>query len=67
VKVIPLLLLVVLLLAILSSPSYPQTEFRVQCDRGLCVIREQDLVRIQQIIEALVARIEELQARSGCS
>ena len=47
--------------------AYAQTEFMVACQNGICQIKESDLVKLQQIINALVDKLEQLQARGGCT
>lgn len=71
-KTLLALLAAVLVTAIFFGPGRSladhdgQVEFTVRCEGGVCQIREADLVRIQQIVNALVQRVEELQAKSGC-
>ncbi len=60
-------LLALVLLVLVVAIAYAQTEFQVVCQNGLCTMRETDLERLQEIINALVNRIQELQGKSGCS
>ena len=61
------MLLALVLFVLLMAVAYAQTEFHVSCANGICQIREADLMRVQAIINALVERLEQLQARGGCS
>jgi len=58
-------LAVVLIVAI--SYVYAQEEFAVVCRDGFCTMKESDLDRLQSIINAMVDRILELQAKTGCT
>ena len=59
----PILVLIVLM----SAVAFAQTEFMVSCQGGVCQMRESDLMKLQAIINALVGRVEELQAKGGCT
>lgn len=61
------MLLALVLFVLVVAVAYAQTEFMVQCDKGICLIKESDLMKLQNVINALVDRVEQLQARSGCS
>lgn len=51
-----------LLLAVfLCAVAYAQTEFVVACKDGICQMRESDLDKLQKIIDAMYARLVELQ------
>ena len=54
-------------LLLVVAAVYGQTEFQVRCENGYCTMREVDLDRLQQIINAMVNRIQELQAKTGCT
>ena len=58
---------ILVVFALCVAVAYAQTEFAVQCENGLCVLRESDLMKLQQIINALVDRIQELQDKGGCT
>ena len=47
--------------------AYGQTQFPVACRDGYCTMREADLERLQAIINAMVERIQDLQAKTGCT
>lgn len=51
----------------LVAAAFAQTEFMVRCQDGYCIMREADLVKLQQVINALVERIHQLQDRGSCS
>ena len=61
------MLIALALFVLVVSAAYAQTEFMVACQGGVCQIKESDLVKLQSIINALIGRVEELQARGGCS
>ena len=61
------MLLALVLFVLVVAVAYAQTEFAVMCQNGYCTMREADLVKLQSIINALVDRLEQLQARGGCS
>ncbi len=61
------MLLALLIVVLIVASAYAQTEFMVSCQDGFCIMRESDLERLQQIINALVNRIEELKDKTGCS
>ncbi len=49
-----------------ARPAFPQGQFRLQCENGVCTISEADVDRLQLLINALVNRILELQDKTGC-
>lgn len=55
------------LLLLIAVTVYAQTEFPVACEKGICHMREADLEKLQQIINALVNKIVELQGKTGCT
>jgi len=55
------------LLFIVAAVAYGQTQFPVACRDGYCTMREADLERLQAIINAMVDRIQELQAKTNCT
>ena len=60
------ILALLVLFFVVVAVVYAQTEFQVACQNGICQMRESDLIKLQQIINALVDRIQELQAKDGC-
>jgi len=68
-KILLAIVAAALILAILfqARPAFPQTEFIVSCEGGVCQIREADLEKLQYLIDTLVNRILDLQAKTGCS
>lgn len=57
----------VLLFILVVLVAYGQTQFQVACKDGWCAMRETDLERLQAIINAMVERIQELQAKTNCT
>lgn len=60
-------LALLVLFLILVGVVYAQSEFQVTCENGICRMREADLDRLQEIITAMVNRIQELQAKTNCT
>ena len=54
-------------LLLVVAAVYGQSEFQVVCQNGICQMREVDLDRLQQIINAMVNKIQELQAKTNCT
>ena len=61
------MLLALVVFVLIVAIAYAQTEFHVACANGVCQIKESDLMRLQAIINSLVDRLEQLQARGGCT
>ena len=61
------ILALLVLLFIVAAVAYGQTQFPVACRDGYCTMREADLERLQAIINAMVERIQELQAKTNCT
>ena len=61
------LLVLGLVLFLVVAVVYAQSEFPVACSNGYCTMREADLDRLQQIINAMVDKINELQAKTNCT
>lgn len=47
--------------------AYGQTEIQVGCKDGICYMKESDLDKLQQIVNALINKIQELEGKSGCT
>lgn len=61
------MLLALVAFVLIVAVAYAQTEFMVACQNGICQIKESDLMKLQGVINALVDRLEQLQARGGCT
>lgn len=54
-------------LLVAAALPYAQESVMVKCENGYCIIKESDLDHVQQVIYALLEKIEELKGKTGCS